>query len=479
MKTPAALRTRLFLNTLIILGLGMSLAALLSWSAVEAVYLDNQRENLLAQASLTAAALQGQPLPGGATQPYSQTTNVSPGIHTRLLAEQGAVILSLPLAPGIDLTLPAEDASTVSPQALMVRPEIAQAMQGQAGTAIRSVSGRRVLYAAAPVVAADGAVGGLVYLAMPLPASGLPVNLALGLVGAALAAGTLALIAGTVLARRITAPVEAISNAAAAVSAGDLHQSVPAESGIRELNALGQSFNAMTASLRQSDQAKNAFVADVTHELRTPLTVIRGTIETLQDGAVDDLAGRGTLLDSMQRETERLTRLVNDLLVLARADAGTLNMDMQPLDLVELARDRCEHFSGLAAGRQVRLEVIGEESAGVLGDADRLAQVLDNLLDNAIRYSPENSSVTVEIRSDGQQCQCAVRDRGAGIPEQHLPLIFDRFYRADASRNRQSGGAGLGLAIARTLVTAQGGGIHAESVPGQGTTLRFWLPAAP
>lgn len=477
MKAPAALRTRLFLNTLIILGLGMSLAALLSWSAVEAVYLDNQRENLLAQASLTAAALQGQSLPGGATQPYLQTTNLAPGIHTRLLAEQGAVILSLPLLPGDDLTLPAEDSSAVSPQALLARPEIMQAMQGQAATAIRSVSGRRVLYAAAPVVGADGAVSGLVYLAMPLPASGLPVNLALGLVGAALAAGILALIAGTLLARRIIAPVEAISSAAAAVSAGGLHESVPAESGIRELNALGQSFNAMTASLRQSDQAKNAFVADVTHELRTPLTVIQGTIETLQDGAVDDVTGRGALLDSMQHETERLARLVNDLLVLARADAGTLNMDIQSLDLVELARARCEHLAGLAARRQVRLEVVGAESAGVLGDADRLAQVLDNLLDNAIRYSPENSSVTVEIHSDAQECQCAVRDRGAGIPEKHLPFIFDRFYRADASRNRQSGGAGLGLAIVRALVAAQGGHINAESAPGQGTTLRFCLPA--
>jgi signal transduction histidine kinase len=478
MKAPAALRTRLFLNTLIILGLGMSLVALLSWSAVEAVYLDNQRENLLAQASLTAAALQGRSLPDGATQPYLQTTNLTPGIHTRLLAEQGAVILNLPLSPGDDLTLPAEDSSVISPQELLARPEIAQAMQGLAATAVRSVSGRRVLYAAAPVLGADGGVSGLVYLAMPLPASGLPLNLALGLMGAALAAGILALIAGSLLARRIIAPVEEISSAAAAVSVGDLHQSVPAESGIRELNALGHSFNAMTASLRQSEQAKNAFVADVTHELRTPLTVIQGTIETLQDGAVDDVAGRGALLDSMQRETERLTRLVNDLLVLARADAGTLNMDIQPLDLVELARIRCEHLAGLAARRQVRLEVIGAESAEVLGDADRLAQVLDNLLDNAIRYSPENSSVTVEIQSDANECQCAVRDRGAGIPEKHLPLIFDRFYRADASRNRQSGGAGLGLAIVRALVAAQGGRIRAESAPGCGTTLRFWLPAA-
>jgi signal transduction histidine kinase len=234
----------------------------------------------------------------------------------------------------------------------------------------------------------------------------------------------------------------------------------------------------MTESLRQSDQAKNAFVADVTHELRTPLTVIKGTIETLEDGALDDIAGRGPLLLSMQRETERLIRLVNDLLVLTRADAGTLNMNIQPLDLVELAHARCDHLSALAALRKVQLVVTGAESAQVSGDIDRLSQVLDNLLDNAIRYSPGSSTVTVEIHPSASECQCAVSDCGPGIPEKHLPFIFDRFYRADTSRNRQTGGAGLGLSIVQALVQVQGGRISAESTEGQGTTIRFTLPCA-
>ena len=147
----------------------------------------------------------------------------------------------------------------------------------------------------------------------------------------------------------------------------------------------------MTASLRQADQAKTAFISDVTHELRTPLTVIKGTIETLQDGALDDLAARGPFLAAMSRETERLIRLVNDLLVLTRADAGALNLQLHPLDLAELARSRCEHLARAAGQSQVRLVVIppaGEETCPVLADADRMAQVLDNLLDNAIRYSP-------------------------------------------------------------------------------------------
>jgi heavy metal sensor kinase len=473
MKTSARLRTRLFLNTLAILLLGMGLAAALSWRAVENLYIDTQRENLLAQASLTADTLQGQPIPVQFAQPYSQASNVMPGIHTRLLGGQGAVI---PLPLNEILAPPIENATSIAPAELMKRPEIAQALQGQAASAIRTVENRRVLYAAAPVFGGDGTVIGLVYLAMPLSAAGLPSNVLLQLFAAALVAVILALIAGTLLARRIVAPVEQISEAAGAVSAGNLNQRVPTESNIHELNNLGHAFNAMAESLRQSDQAKNAFIADVTHELRTPLTVIKGTIETLEDGALDDVAGRGPLLDSMQRETDRLIRLVNDLLVLTRADAGTLNMDIRPLDLAELARARCENLSTLAARRKVSLTVTGAESAWVAGDTDRLSQVLDNLLDNAIRYSPEGSTVTVEIRSGAGECQCAVSDCGTGVPEKHLPFIFDRFYRADASRNRQTGGAGLGLAIVRALVLAQGGKISAESVEGQGTTIKFVLP---
>lgn len=475
MRTPLSLRNRLFWNYAAILLLGMGLAALLAWRSVENLYIETQRENLLAQANLTSAALQGQPMPNAPAQPYSQMSNTLPGIHTRLLGEQGAVVFSLPLPPG-DIVASSADNTPISPQQLQERPEIAAAMQGQSTTAIRTVSNRRVLYAAAPVFGNDGSLSGLVYLAMPLPASGLPLYLVLELIAAVLVAVVIALAAGSLLARHIVSPVEAIARAAAAVSAGDLNQHVPTGSEINELNNLGQAFNQMTESLRLSDQAKNAFVADVTHELRTPLTVIKGTIETLEDGALDDLAGRGPLLTSMQRETDRLIRLVNDLLILTRADAGTLNMEIQPLDLVELARARCSHLAALAARRQVQLALSGVESGCVWGDVDRLSQVLDNLLDNAIRYSPEGSTVTVEIGESENECECTVRDCGAGIPAQHLPFIFERFYRADASRNRQSGGAGLGLAIVRALIVAQGGRISAESHTGQGTSIRFWLP---
>ncbi|MBM3122745.1 MAG: hypothetical protein FJZ97_11275, partial [Chloroflexi bacterium] len=238
-----------------------------------------------------------------------------------------------------------------------------------------------------------------------------------------------------------------------------------------------------TASLRKSEQAKSAFLADVTHELRTPLTVIKGTIETLEDGALDDAEGRGPLLASMERETDRLIRLVGELLVLTRADAGALGLKLMPVDTLDLARQRCATLGAVAARRGLKLSVeAGEgEAAGrfvIQGDSDRLAQVLDNLLDNAIRHAPQGSTIVVELQADGAEVSCTVSDHGPGIPPEHLPFIFERFYRVDVARDRAAGGAGLGLAIARALVEAHGGRINARTAPGRGTTISFRLPVA-
>ena len=482
MVVPVSLRRRLIEGYLLVLVIGMVLAAALAWLAVERQYVDTQGENLLAQARLIAGGLAGAPLPAAA-QPYAQSSNAAPGIHTRVVAAEGAVIVDLALlAAAAPVAMPpAEQGAAIAPAELVRRPEVAQALQGQPATAVRRVPGavrRRVLYAAAPIVAQDGRVTGIAYLATPLPASGLPPDLLLQLAGAAAASLLLAGLAGTLLARRIARPLERLAAASRAVSAGDLAQHLSAAHGIAELDRVGEAFNAMTESLRRADQAKAAFVADVTHELRTPLTVIKGTIETLEDGALDDLEGRGPLLASMQAETERLIRLVNDLLLLTRADAGSLRLKLEPLDLGELARRRCAVLAPLAARRGVTLQAEPQTggSLSVMGDPDRLAQVLDNLLDNAIRHAPEGSAVSVAVSRGGEGLACAVRDAGPGIAGQHLPLIFERFYRVDAARDRQRGGAGLGLAIAKALVVAHGGRIAAASREGEGTTITFTLP---
>jgi signal transduction histidine kinase len=174
--------------------------------------------------------------------------------------------------------------------------------------------------------------------------------------------------------------------------------------------------------------------------------------------------------------------MVNDLLVLTRADAGALQLEMKPVIMAELSRQRCGHLSGMAEKRRIELQVAdetGNPSLGqVCGDADRLAQVLDNLLENAIRYSPEETIVTVKIGREGKWVRISVSDQGPGIPPEHLPFVFERFYRVESARDRRSGGSGLGLAIARSLVLAQGGEIRARSEIGKGTEMTFWLPAA-
>ncbi len=471
-----SIRARLSINYFIVLSVGMVLAGLLVWLAVSDLFINTQRENLLAQAELITASLQGAPLPDQPIQPYSQSSNVLPGIHTRLIGESGAVIVNLPIADAAIQMPEAEQYASVSPSELIQRPEIESALRGIPATALRRVvNNQRVLYAAAPVQNSDGEIIGIVYIAAPLPASGLPANIALQLLGTVVVAFLIAGLAGRLLARKIATPLEELANAAVAVSKGDLDQAVSSTAEISELQSVSQTFNKMVTSLRRSDETKKAFIADVTHELRTPLTVIKGTIETLEDGAMDDLEGRSSLLTSMMRETDRLIRMVNELLVLTRADAGSLPLNIQELDLTELARMRCETMGPMASRQKVDLKVTGD-SHNIHADPDRISQVLDNLLANAIRHSPENSIVAITIQSKEEGVECSVRDSGTGIPAKHLPFIFDRFYRVESSRDRISGGTGLGLAIARALVHAHGGNIFAESIEGMGTTITFWLP---
>ncbi len=496
-----SLGARLTLSYLVVISINMAIVIPLAWLAVERLYLNTQSASLLAQAQLVASALQSDPLQAASPVPYSQSANVLPGIHTRVIEAQGGVVIDLaapdPLPEETALSMPSltqNAAGLVTAQELLSRPEIAQAQAGQPATAVRRVSaagGRRVLYAAAPVVTREGVVTQIVYLATPLPDTqwaALPAAVRWQFGGAILAAILLANMAGLLLARRISRPLHRLASAAHAVADGDLDRKVSEDPAITEFAVVGQAFNAMTASLRQADQAKTAFISDVSHELRTPLTVIKGTIETLQDGALEDLAARDQFLSSMSRETERLIRLVNDLLVLTRADAGALNLQLRPIDLGELARSRCEGFERAASQRQVRLRTIarpqpGGQDAGqpalmVMADSDRMAQVLDNLLDNAVRYSPPGGEVVVTLAREADQVACQVIDSGPGIPAKHLPFIFDRFYRADPGRGRGQGGSGLGLSIVRSLVQSHGGHVTASSTEGQGTSVTFWLPAA-
>jgi two-component system OmpR family sensor kinase/two-component system sensor histidine kinase BaeS len=232
----------------------------------------------------------------------------------------------------------------------------------------------------------------------------------------------------------------------------------------------------MTVSLAQAETLRKNLVADVSHELRTPLAIIQGNLQAILDGVYPlEMAQVAGLYD----ETRLLTRLVDDLHLLALADAGQLRLERLPLNLADLARQTVAQFGPVAETSGVRLELAADDDAPtVVGDADRLAQVFRNLLSNALRHTPAGGCITMRVAGADQQIVTQVIDTGSGIATEDLPRVFDRFYRGDKSRSRRDGGAGLGLAITRQLVVAHGGQIEVASTPGAGTTFTITLPAA-
>jgi signal transduction histidine kinase len=296
---------------------------------------------------------------------------------------------------------------------------------------------------------------------------------------AALAASTLALLLGGLITWGITRPIRQLTHAAEAIASGDLSQRVPTRAD-DEVGDLARAFNQMAAELQHAEDLRRQMTADIAHELRTPISVIQGNVEALQDG-VFPLTGEA--LEPIQAKTALLARLVEDLRHLALAEAGQLPLDRRPTDLPALVRRTVAAFEPAAEAKSVRLELAampGELPMADL-DAQRVEQVLVNLLSNALRYTPAGGSVSIRLdRADPAHLRVRVADTGPGIPAAALPNVFERFYRADKGRAREDdgSGSGLGLAVARSIVQAHGGAIGVESPPGQGATFWFTLPVA-
>lgn len=268
--------------------------------------------------------------------------------------------------------------------------------------------------------------------------------------------------------RRATAPIADVMEAADRVAAGDYSTRV-AEHGPREVRETAHAFNEMTARLQRNDEQRRNLLADVTHELRTPLTVIQGNLEGLLDGVYPRDDGHLTMI---LEETRLMSRLIEDLRTLALAEAGMLRLEKEPTDLASLVDETLASFKPQADEAGVALTAGTEPNLPRIEiDATRIRQVLENLIANALRYTPRGGEIHLSTQSQGQRVVCAISDTGAGIPTEELSSIFDRFYKGSDSR-----GSGLGLAIAKNLVVAHGGEISADSLPGKGTTIRFTLP---
>lgn len=274
--------------------------------------------------------------------------------------------------------------------------------------------------------------------------------------------------------KRIMQPLIQLEQITRRFASGHLEERVPANE-IPELNRLAESFNGMAKELEGVEQRRRDLVGDLTHELRTPLTVVEGYLEGLADGTIEPSAD---IYQRLLNETVRLRRLVNDLQELSKAEAGYLPINLQPLPLRPLIVSIVQKFSDQLLEDSPELIVnCPEELPPALADSERVEQILMNLVGNALRYTPVGT-VTIRAWQDLNYLWIAVEDTGQGIAPEDIEHVFERFWRSDRSRDRHSGGTGIGLAISRRLVELQQGTIHVESELGKGSTFRFSLPVA-
>ncbi len=293
------------------------------------------------------------------------------------------------------------------------------------------------------------------------------------LIAATLIAVATATVVSLLVAGRLARPITALARAARRIAGGDYAERVPVDEP-GELGELAMSFNEMAVSLEDTERRRLQLVGDVAHELRTPLTTLDGYLEGLEDGVVEPSTQTWRLL---RTETARLTRMVNDLAELWRAEARQLTLHIDAVDVAAVASEVGEGFAAEARARSIALDL---PVRGVIAtaDRDRVAQIVSNYLSNALRHAPDGSRVAVTAVRRGDVARLSVVDEGPGLAATQLEAVFERFYRVDPARSRAVGGSGIGLAIVRALAEAMGGQAWAESAgPGRGATFHLELPA--
>jgi heavy metal sensor kinase len=295
-------------------------------------------------------------------------------------------------------------------------------------------------------------------------------------------AGPLALVCalggGYVLARQALGPVDRMVHTADQITATRLDRRIDVPNPDDELGRLARTLNGMIARLERSFEEIRRFTADAAHELRTPIAVLRNEAEVALRSPRQPEQYRAILEDQLE-ELERLSRLAERLLFLCREDAGLVPIARQPVNLREVVEDVAEHMRVVAEERGVTLQAEGVAPCSIQGDEDQLRRLLFNLVDNAIKFTPEWGTVRIETTRGDAEARIVVTDSGIGIPPEHLPHVFQRFYRVDPARGADIGGTGLGLAISRSIAEAHGGSIAIESTVGVGTRVILTLPVKP
>jgi signal transduction histidine kinase len=366
------------------------------------------------------------------------------------------------------------------------KPYNALTVTDQSGKVIRAGSNFKVgdtvpadeIQRGAPIQVEGETVGHLIFSPPPFDENSPERNFlnrtAQLLIYSALATTAVALLLGIALSRNLTSPIRELTEATHAVSQGDLSQQVPIRSN-DELGELGKAFNKMSAELARSVNARKQMTADIAHELRTPLSLILGHAEAVHDGVLPPTREN---FEIIREEAARLEHLVNDLRILSLADAGELTMSLQIIEPERILREVASLYQYQTQRKNIILNLdIASPLVSIEVDPGRMTQVFTNILDNALRHTPEGGQIVLSAREVNDQVEFAIQDSGPGLKAEDLERIFERFYRTDVSRQREEdGGSGLGLAIAKSIVQAHAGQVSAESEAGKGLKVIITLP---
>lgn len=529
--TLQSLRAKLALSHLAVILVAMTAMSFALLSLVGGYFYTSTQQDLIAQAHLITISLSSEfetpaadpTLSASFNSLQQQVGNLSVEVEKQTQHESSQpsdalrssnlsqlTDISIALHAGLDTHIRVLDASglvlvdsesTQTGTRLESHPGLTAVLRGEAWHSRQIRGDRPWMSVGVPLLQDERVVGGIL---LEQPLAGVQAVLAdirLRLFLATALALPLSAGAGWVLAHSLAHPLRELTHAAEHLSHGDYAYPLPG-GGNDEIAQLRGAFLAMRSRLAATERSRTQFVSDVSHELRTPLTAVKGLIETLKDGAVEDAQVRDRFLDSIDAETERLIRLVNDLLVLTRADAEALALDLERIDLVEFLQRLLSKWRPIAESEGVGLGLeIQAEECYIRADADRLEQVMIIALDNAMKHTQAGGDIRIcveracpNLGDDHREMPSApptsgswrvrVKDNGAGIPVDAVAHVFERFYRADPARDRRRGGSGLGLSIAKALVEAQNGSISIQSPPdeplpgdGPGTEVILEFPA--